>query len=370
MVATSLAESDNPSLTDRGTPEKKLAGRALKLDRVSTAIDRGAAGKGGSVAKLWKTIALLWGCAVVGFAAGADRYPARPIQLIVGFAPGGPTDILARAVANSLSHTLGQQIVVVNRPGAGSNIAAEMVARGTPDGYTILMGSSANAVNVTLYSKLGFDFPRDFAPVSLVGTAPLVLVIAPSLPAATVKEFVALLKARPGRINYGSGGYGSSMHLAAEVFRAATGVNLVHVPYGGAAPAVQALLAGEVQFLFCPIPNALPFARQDRVRLLAVSTGKRSALIPEVPTMSEAGVPRYDVSPWWGLFAPAHTPGAAVKILAKAVEAVANDPGYKKQLDTLGAQPLFSAPEPFSRYVTEEVTRWAQVVRASGAKVD
>jgi tripartite-type tricarboxylate transporter receptor subunit TctC len=322
------------------------------------------------VLKFWKTIAFLWGCAIVGFAAGADRYPARPIQLVVGFAPGGPTDIFARAVANALSHTLGQQVVVVNRPGAGSNIAAEMVARGTPDGHTLLMGSSANAVNATLYSRLNFDFPRDFTPVNVVGSAPLVLVVAPSLPVATVKEFVGLLKAKPGQINYGSGGHGSSMHLAAEVFRASTGVNVVHVPYGGAAPAVQALLAGQVQFLFSPIPNALPFARQGKARMLAVSTSKRTPLIPEVPTMMEAGVPRYDVSPWWGLFAPARTPTAVVNTLAKAVEAAAKDPDYKKQLDVLGAQPLVSTPEQFARYVAEEVTRWGQVVKASGAKVD
>ena len=320
--------------------------------------------------KFWKIVAFLWGCAVASFGVGADRYPTKPIQLVVGFAPGGPTDILARAVANSLSRTLGQQMVVVNRPGAGSNIAAEIVARGTPDGYTLLMGSSANAVNATLYSKLNFDFPREFTPVNLVGTAPLVLIVVPSLPAATVKEFVALLKAKPGQINYGSGGYGSSMHLAAEVFRAATGVNVVHVPYGGAAPAVQALLSGQVQFLFSPIPNALPFARQGKARMLAVSTSKRTLFVPELPTMMEAGVPSYDVSPWWGLFAPAHTPKSVVGVLAKAVEATAKDSDYKKQIDVLGAEPLVSTPERFSRYVAEEVIRWAKIVKASGAKVD
>jgi tripartite-type tricarboxylate transporter receptor subunit TctC len=299
----------------------------------------------------------------------AQSYPTRPVRVLVGFPPGGGTDIMARLLAPKLSEYLGQQYVVENRPGATTNIASAMVATAAPDGYTLLFTTSALAINMSLYKNLTFDATRDFAPISVFAESPNLLV-AHSSAGASVKELLALAKAKPGAMNYSSAGAGTSQHLAGELFKSRTGVQIVHIPYKGTAPSLTAVIAGEVQLSFANVPAILGHVKSGRIRALAVLAPKRSALMPDVPTMKEAGVEGVEVPVWYALLAPAATPREIVKALADATQRAARAPDLNQKLIEQGTEPVGNSPEEFARMLKEEVVRWAEVVRISGAKAE
>jgi tripartite-type tricarboxylate transporter receptor subunit TctC len=301
--------------------------------------------------------------------AEAQTYPTRPVRVLVGFPPGGGTDIMARVLAPQLSQSLGQPFVVENRPGATTNIASDMVAKRPPDGYTLLFTTSALAINMSLYKNLTFDALRDFAPVSVFAESPNLLV-AHSSAGASVKELLAQAKAKPGAMNYSSAGAGTSQHLAGELFKARTGVNIAHIPYKGTAASLTAVIAGEVHFTFANVPAILGHVRSGRVRALAVLAPKRSELMPDVPTMEEAGVKDVIVPVWYALLAPAGTPREIVKVLNDATVRAARDPGLKQKMVEQGADPVGNSPEEFGKLLREEVARWAEIVRISGAKAE
>jgi tripartite-type tricarboxylate transporter receptor subunit TctC len=305
-----------------------------------------------------------------GVAAFAQSYPSRPLRLVVGFTPGGGVDINARLLASRLSELLGQQAIVENRPGAGTNIANEYVARSAPDGYTLLFNSPAVVINMALYRNPPYDALRDFAGVSVFSESTNILVVPASLPAKSLQELVALARERPGALNYSSAGAGSTQHLAGELFKLRTGTNIVHVPYKGSAPSIAALLAGEVQLSFINPVAVGPHVKSGRLRALAVAGAKRTELMPEVPTMKEAGVEDVEVPLWFGMLAPAATPRDAVHLLAAAVAKAANSPDTRKRLLEQGAEPVGNTPEQFDRQLREEVARWAEVVRVSGARAE
>ena len=299
-----------------------------------------------------------------------QAYPAKPVRLLVGFTPGGGVDINARLLASKLFELLGQQVVVENRPGAGTNIANEYVARSAPDGYTLLFNSPAVAINMSLYSKPPYDALRDFAGVSVFSESTNLLVVPASLAAKSLQELVALARARPGALNYSSAGAGSTQHLAAELFKLRTGTSIVHVPYKGSAPSVAALLAGDVQLSFINPVAVGQHVKTGRLRALAVAGARRTALMPEVPTMKEAGVEGVEVPLWFGMLAPAATPRETVRALAAGVAKAANSPDTRKRLLEQGAEPLGNTPEEFDRLLREDVARWAEVVRVSGARAE
>jgi len=307
--------------------------------------------------------------ALCAFSAAAQNYPSRPVRVLVGFPPGGGTDIMARVLAPQLSQSLGQPFVVENRPGATTNIASDMVAKSAPDGYTLLFTTSALAINMSLYKNLTYDALRDFAPVSVFAESPNLLVAHTSA-GANVKELLAQAKAKPGAMNYSSAGAGTSQHLAGELFKARTGTNIAHIPYKGTAASLTAVIAGEVHFSFANVPAILGHVRSGRIRALAVLAPKRSDLMPEVPTMEEAGVKDVIVPVWYALLAPAATPREIVKALNDATVRAARDPGLKQKLVEQGADPVGNSPEEFSKLLREEVARWAEVVRISGAKAE
>lgn len=311
--------------------------------------------------------ALLWPpaahAAPVQTAAG-PTYPSRPVRMVVGFAAGGATDVSARFIAQKLTESLGQQVVVDNRPGASSNIASEIVAKGTPDGHTLLI-SNATVAMPSLFAKLPFDVSRDLAPVSLVGYGPLVLVAHPSLPATTLKELVTLARAKPGALSYGSAGVGSMLHLAMALFENMTQANIVHVPYKGGAPAAVAVLAGEVQVAFASIAAALPHLQQKRVRALAVSSLKRSSALPEVPTASESGLAGYDANSWYGIFAPGATPRGVVARLGSDTAKALTNAELKTRLVQQGIEPANGGVREFTTYLGGEISKWASVIRAA-----
>jgi tripartite-type tricarboxylate transporter receptor subunit TctC len=322
---------------------------------------------------MWRS-GISWGVAVLAMAAAtvvqAQSYPNRPVRLVVGFPPGGGVDINARLMAPKLAEYLGQQFVVDNRPGAGTNIANELVARSAPDGYTLLVNTAALAINMSLYRNLPFDALRDFAPVSLFSESPNVMVVPAKLPVANVKEFIALARASPGRLNYSSAGVGTTQHLAAELFKLRAGLFIVHIPYKGSAPSLTALMAGEVDLSFANIPAIIQHVRSGRLRALAILAARRDAQLPEVPTMKEAGLEGVEVSVWYGVFAPAATPPEVVKTLAEALARTARDPEIRKRLLDQGAEPVGSSPAEFAKFMRDEVARWAQVVKVSGARAD
>ncbi len=298
-------------------------------------------------------------------------FPAKAVRFVVPFPAGGPLDIAARAIGQKLNEGWGQPVIVDNRPGAGGNIGAEMVAKAVPDGYTILMGAvSTHAINPWLYAKMPYDPIRDFAPVSLVTQVPNVLVVHPSVPARNVKELIALAKAKPGPLNYASGSTGSAGHLAGELFNVMAGVKTVHIPYKGAPAAVIDLLAGQVSFMFDNLASALPNIKAGRVRALAVTTLRRSPLLPELPTMSEAGLKDFDVSTWFGVFAPGDTPKAIVDRLNAGIVAALKSPDLRERLAALGAEPMPDTPEQFAAFIKTELAKYEKVVKASGARVD
>jgi len=305
--------------------------------------------------------------ALVVAAASGQSYPTRPVRMLVGFPPGGGTDIMARLLAPKLSESLGQQFVVENRPGATTNIASAMVATAAPDGYTLLFTTSALAINMSLYKNLTFDALRDFAPVSVFAESPNLLVAHASA-GASVKELLAQAKARPGAMNYSSAGAGTSQHLAGELFKARTGAQIVHIPYKGTAASLTAVIAGEVQFSFANVPAILGHVKSGRIHALAVLAPKRSALMPDVPTMQEAGVEGVEVPVWYALLAPAATPREIVRALNDATVRAARSPELKQKLVEQGAEPVGNSPEEFAAMLKSEVARWAEVVRISGAK--
>ena len=307
--------------------------------------------------------------ALCAAASSAQNYPNRAVRVLVGFPPGGGTDILARVLTPQLSAQLGQPFVVENRPGATTNIASDLVAKSAPDGYTLLFTTSSLAINASLYKNLTYDALRDFAPVSVFAESPNLLV-AHSSAGANVKELLAQAKAKPGAMNYSSAGAGTSQHLAGELFKARTGVNIAHIPYKGTAASLTAVIAGEVQFSFANVPAILGHVRSGRIRALAVLAPKRSELMPEVPTMEEAGVKDVIVPVWYALLAPAATPREIVKSLNDATVRAARSPELKQKLVEQGADPVGNSSEEFSKMLREEVARWAEVVKISGAKAE
>jgi len=301
--------------------------------------------------------------------ARAQSYPARPVRLIVGFPAGGPTDIFARLIGQWLAERLGQQFVVENRPGAGSTIATEVVVNAAPDGYTLLMITVAHAIGTTFHERLNYVFLRDIAPVAGIIRGPLVMVINPALPAATVAEFIAYAKARPGRINMASVGNGTSPHLAGELFKAMAGIDMLHVPYRGAAPALTDLIGGQVEVMFEGMASLVDHISTGRLRALAVTTAARSPALPQIPTVAEA-VSGYEASQWYGIGAPANTPAEIIAVLNREINAGLADPAIKARLATLGGTPLSVSSAEFGKLVADETEKWGKVVKLSGAKAE
>jgi tripartite-type tricarboxylate transporter receptor subunit TctC len=301
--------------------------------------------------------------------ARAQSYPARPIRMLVGFAPGGGTDVMARLVQPSLSQRLGQQIVVENRPGAGTNIATEAVINAAPDGYTLLAASLPNAGNATLYDALKFNFIRDTVPVAGIALDPFVLEVTPSLPVKTIPELIAYAKANAGKVNYGSGGVGSGNHLTAEMFKMMAGIDLVHVPYRGAGPAMVDLMGGQVQVMFNTMGASLQHVRAGKLRALGVATRTRQAALPDVPTVAEF-VPGYDASFWTGVAAPKGTSAEIVEALNKAVNASLAEDNVKARLAEWGATALAGSPADFGKFVADETEKWGKVIRAANIKAE
>jgi tripartite-type tricarboxylate transporter receptor subunit TctC len=300
--------------------------------------------------------------------AAAQTYPARPVHLIVGFAAGGAADVYIRIMGQWLAERLGQQFVIENRTGAGSNIATEAVVRASPDGYTLLTCATANAINASLYEKLDFNFIRDIAPVAELVRSPLVLIVNPSVPTKTVPEFIAYAKANPGKLNFASAGNGTAEHLAGELFKMMTGVDMVHVPFRGGAPAMTALLGGQVQAYFVVASTSLAGIKAG-MRPLAVTTATRWAGLPDVPTLGET-MPGYDVSVWYGVGAPKNTPGEIIEKLNREINAGLADPKMKAQLSDLGGTPFAGSPGDFGKFIADETETWGKVVRAANLKAD
>jgi tripartite-type tricarboxylate transporter receptor subunit TctC len=303
--------------------------------------------------------------------AGAANYPDRTITVVVGFPPGGASDILARILTDKLGRLLGQPVIVDNRPGAGGNVAGEFVAHAAPDGYTLLIGNNAIlATNASLYSNVGYDAMKDFAPVSLIGTQANVLVVNPNVPAHSLAELIALAKANPGKLNFASSGYGLAAHLAGELFKAQAHIDIVHVPYKGSAPALEDVIAGQDQMMFATTSGVMGFLTNGQVRALAVTTLKRTAILPDIPTMDEAGLPGFEATTWHGLVAPAGTPPAIIDTLHGALVETLADPDVQKKLAALGVDIGPDSPAEFLAYIKAEIPKWAAIIKASGAKVE
>ncbi len=312
--------------------------------------------------------------AIAAFAPAAPlhaEYPEKPIRMLVGFAPGGGTDTTARIVSQRLASALGQQVIVDNRAGAGGNIATEFVSHAPADGYTLLLGTpAAFAINPSLYKNLPFDPVKDFEPVSLIVSSTNVLVVHPSVSVRNVKELIAVAKARPGQLNYGSAGTGTPPHLAGVLFDTLAGTKMVHVPYKGGAPAMIALVSGEVELIFATVETAVPQIKAGKIRALGVTTAKRSALLPELPTIAEAGVPGYEANNWNGVLAPAKTPAAIVERLNREIGKVLGAQEVKDALFRQGFDAWPSTPQEFGAYIKAEIAKWAKVVKASGMKME
>ncbi|MEI7871165.1 MAG: tripartite tricarboxylate transporter substrate binding protein [Alphaproteobacteria bacterium] len=318
---------------------------------------------------------LLAGASVAALAASlaaplaAQTYPSRPIRYVVPFAAGaGVLDIMARIVSQHLGTSLGQQVVVDNRPGAGGNVGAEIAAKAAPDGYTMLMGNTALVVSPYLFAKLPFDPLTDFVPVTQVNSAPLLLVVHPSLPVTSVAELIAYAKARPGQLNYGSGGIGTTPFLATELFKSLAGIDVVHVPYKGGAPALADLVAGQLSFMIENVPGTLPFVKDGKLRALAITSRQRLPLVPEVPTMIEAGVADYEMIGWNGIFLPKGTPAEITTRLNADLVKVLGTGEMKEQLGKLGAEPVGSTPAAFAAFVQAESRRWGKIIKDLGIK--
>jgi len=318
-------------------------------------------------ARLRAVLLALAGSAVA-LGASAQTYPSRPVRFIVPFPPGGGNDIVGRIVALRLSEALGQPVVVDNRGGAGGTIGTDIVAKSPPDGHTLLINNISLAVNATLFEKLPYDTLRELAPVTLVGRQPNLLVVNPSVPAQSVRELLALAKAKPGQINYGSGGVGTASHLATELMKLTAQIELVHVPYKGLGPALTDLIGGQVQLIISTMASASPQVKAGKLRALAVTTARRSSFFPEVPTMDEAGVRGYEFDTWYGLLVPAGTPRPIVQRLNQETARVLNSAAVKEQFTPQGLEAAPGSPEQFGAYLKAEVDKWRKVVKASGAK--
>ena len=306
-------------------------------------------------------------CMLLSAGATAQSYPSKSVRIVVGFAAGGGVDMSARAVGKYLSDTLGQPIVVDNRPGAAGNIAAAHVAKSPPDGHTLLMANSTISTP-GLFVNMPFEVMKDLEPVSLVAIGPSVLAAHPSFPVKTVKELIALARARPGQISYGSGGIGNITHLEMELIASLTGVKMEHVPYKGSAPSIIALVSGEVQVLFTSIPAALGQVRAGRIKAIAVSTLKRSSALPDVPTIDESALKGYDAASWYGLFMPAGAPKNAVAVIAREVVKIMQAPDIRERFMADGFDPVGLGPDAFAKYLREEIVKWEKIVRAAGIK--
>ena len=301
--------------------------------------------------------------------ATAQTYPTRPVRLIIGYPPGGSADITARLLGQWLSERLGQPFVIESRPGASTNIATEAVVRAPPDGYTLLLVAPANAINATLYEKLNFNFIGDIAPVAGIIRFPNVMVVNPLVPAKTVPEFIAYAKANPGRLNMASSGNGSTIHVSGELFKMMTGVNMVHVPYRGGAPALTDMISGQVQVMFDNVPTSIEFIRAGKLRALAVTTATRSEVLPDLPTVADF-VPGYEASAWYGVGVPKGTPDDIIDKLNKEINAILAEPKAKARLADLGASLLAGSSADFGKLVADETEKWGKVVKFSGAKPD
>lgn len=302
--------------------------------------------------------------------ASAQNFPMKPIRVIVPLAAGGPGDVLARAIGQKLSERVGQPVVIDNRPGANTNVGTEFVAKAPPDGYTLLATASTLTINPSLYATLSYDPLRDFAPITLIATTPLILVVHPSLPVKSVKELIALARSKPGQLNYGSAGNGSALHLAGEMFNSLARVKLVHVPYKGVTNAFSDLLGGQISIMFPGAPIALPQVKAGKLRALGTTGAGRTAAAPELPPISEAGLPGYEVSVWYGVLAPAGTPTAVISRFQSEISKIVQLPEIKDRWAVLGAEPLHNTPEQFAAFLKADLGKWAKVVRDSGAKID
>jgi tripartite-type tricarboxylate transporter receptor subunit TctC len=315
----------------------------------------------------WRTLLAV---TLLGGPFAHAQYPAKPLRLIVPFPPGGGTDAMARVLGPKLGEALGQSIVIENRGGAGATIGTEVAAKSPPDGYTLFLMTVTNTVSMSLYPNLKFDLVRDFAPVTKLATTPHVLVVHPSVPAKSVKDLVALAKARPGALVYSSSGSGSVSHLAGEYFGFLTGTKMLHVPYKGGGPSVTALVSGEAAIGFATMPSVLAQVKSGRLRGIAMTTAQRSPALPQLPTVQEAGIANYDVGSWYGLAVPAGAPREAVSRLHEATHKVLAQPDVKEKLAAAGFDVLLSTPAEFGEFVRAEVERWSKVVKASGAKAE
>jgi tripartite-type tricarboxylate transporter receptor subunit TctC len=313
-------------------------------------------------------VAVLAGAASAALAAD---YPTRPVTLVLGFAPGGPSDVLARIIGKRLEQAIGQAVVIENRPGAGGNVAGEAVARAAPDGYTLLLGTNGIlATNVSLYKKVGFDPAKDFAPITLIGWQANVVYVNPAVPARTLRELIDHAKANPGKLSYATGGHGTTAHLSGELLKTSAKIDIVHVPHRGTGPALQNTLAGHIPMGISSIAPVGPHFRSGTLRPLAVTTLARTALLPDIGTVAELAVPGFEATTWHGLVAPAGTPASIIATLHKGMMATLNDPDARKQLTNLGVDLAGSTPEEFAAYIKAEIPKWAAIVKASGASLD
>jgi tripartite-type tricarboxylate transporter receptor subunit TctC len=303
-------------------------------------------------------------------AAYSQPYPARPIRLVVAQSVGGNADFVSRNYAQRLAERFGRQIVVDNRPGGGGVIATEIVAHALPDGYTLLVAPTQHAINPSLHSKLPYDPVRDFAPISLLGMSAAVVVVTPSLPARNIAELIALAKSRPGKLHFASSGTAAATHLAGELFKALAGVNVIHVPYKGAPPALVDLASGQVEMMFASPPSAMPLVRSGRVRAIATTGAKRAAYLPDVPTAIESGLPGYETGSWQALFAPAHTPPAVVDRVYREVADIARQPEMRDRLAADGSEPIGSTPRELAEHIRAEMARYAKVIKTIGLKLE
>jgi tripartite-type tricarboxylate transporter receptor subunit TctC len=314
-----------------------------------------------------------WLCVLLAIALPvvAQTYPAKPIRMVVPYPPGGATDIFARLIGAKLTETLGQQIVVENRPGATGNIGAEVTARSAPDGYTLFIGQASNlAINLSLMGKMPYDPVKDFAPITLIASSPNLLVVHPSLPVHTVRDLVALAKSKPGVINFASSGNGSPGHLAGEYFKKVAHIDMVHIPYRGAAPALADVVAGQASLYFTSPISAQPFVKTGRLRMVAVTSAQRSGLLPDVPTVAEAGYREIDISSWWGLLAPAGVSKDILSRLHAETLSILNTTEMKERLSGQGVDVVTNTPEQFAAYIRSEIAKWAAIVKASGARLE
>jgi tripartite-type tricarboxylate transporter receptor subunit TctC len=303
--------------------------------------------------------------------AWGQSYPVKPIKLVAPSTPGDAPDVIARLVADKLSVALGQPVVVENRPGAGGVVGSDAVAKAAPDGYTLIMGNAgSHGINAAVYSKLPYDIQRDFAPVSQVAVAPNVMVINPSVPATSVAEFIAYAKSQPGKLSYASGGNGSSAHMSMELFKSMTGIDIQHVPYKGASPAITDVITGQVVAFIGNLPPTVPHIKAGKLRALAVTTKSRSALMPELPTIAESGLPGFETVAWFGVLAPAGTPPDIVKRLSSEIAKIARMPEMRDKLIALGAEPVGSTPEEFKAVIDRDIAKWKPLAQKVGIKVD